>query len=42
MMFSFGKEKQAMAIGLASLGIGTGTAFWLGFGGAGVPRLGAT
>lgn len=42
MLFSFGKAKQVMMMALSSLCIGTGAAVWMGFGGLGVPRLGAT
>lgn len=40
MMLSFGRATQAMGIGLVNLGIGTGIAAWLGFGGLGIPKLG--
>ncbi|KTD71474.1 MULTISPECIES: MATE family efflux transporter [Legionella] len=42
MMFSFGRAKPAMFMGLANLAVGTGISAWLGFGGLGVPRLRGT
>lgn len=41
-LFSFRRGKQAMILALASFGIGTLIALWLGMGGLGIPRLGAT
>jgi Na+-driven multidrug efflux pump len=42
LMFSFKRAKEAMYIGLASLGIGTGLSAWLGLNNVYGPQLGAT